>query len=87
MNHAPNTLSHRLSRFVVSGEDVSTDILFGASEVIKDLSKVPKEINSKYYYDDRGCLLFEHLCEEPSYYLTRSERAIVEEFASELLEW
>lgn len=41
----------------------------------------PPEINSKYFYDDRGSMLFERICELPEYYPTRTERSLLERIA------
>ncbi len=50
-------------------------------DVIKGLSQSPKTLPCKYFYDERGSLLFEQICETPEYYVTRTECKIYEEFA------
>lgn len=50
------------------------------AEVREGLSRSPKEISPKYFYDHRGSELFEEITRLPEYYLTRAERSI-------LLEW
>lgn len=52
------------------GDDLLDDALAG-------LASVPKRLPSKYFYDARGSALFEHICEQPEYYLTRAELAIM----------
>ncbi len=47
-----------------------------AADVIAGLSKTPKAIPSKYFYDARGSRLFRQIMELPEYYLTRSELEI-----------
>src|SRR5258705_6815482 len=46
-------------------------------EVIVGLSRPQKEIPPKYFYDARGCELFEAICRLPEYYPTRTELAIM----------
>ena len=47
-------------------------------EVMAGLSQAQKEIPPKYFYDARGSRLFEAITELPEYYLTRTERALLE---------
>ena len=42
------------------------------------LRQSPKQLPSKYFYDERGSELFERITELPEYYLTRAERALLE---------
>jgi L-histidine Nalpha-methyltransferase len=55
-----------------------------AKDVIEGLSAVPKTLPAKYFYDDRGSLLFEAICDLPEYYLTRTEHQILERCADEI---
>lgn len=50
------------------------------------LSARPKSLPPKYFYDDRGSELFEQITELPEYYPTRTERAILTEYADEIAE-
>jgi dimethylhistidine N-methyltransferase len=54
------------------GDDLLADALVG-------LSANPKRLPSKYFYDARGSALFERICEQPEYYPTRTELAIMRE--------
>lgn len=56
----------------------------GNNDVVQGLSKYPKSIPAKYFYDDRGSELFEQICELPEYYPTRTETAILETYAPEI---
>lgn len=47
------------------------------AEIIAGLSERDKYISSKYFYDERGSVLFERITQLPEYYLTRSEKAIL----------
>jgi len=53
-------------------------------EVLAGLSRSPKVIPSKYFYDELGSALFDRICDLPEYYLTRTELAIMCEYAGEM---
>ena len=57
-----------------------------AREVREGLSATPKRLPSKLFYDEIGSALFEQITELPEYYLTRTERAIFEDYAAQILE-
>ncbi len=48
-----------------------------ARDVIKDLSRSPKGLSPKYFYDATGSELFEQITRLPEYYPTRTEHAIL----------
>jgi L-histidine N-alpha-methyltransferase len=50
------------------------------------LERSPREIPSKYFYDETGARLFEEICELPEYYPTRTEHAILEVYAPVIAE-
>ncbi len=50
-------------------------------EVCAGLAAPQKVISPKFFYDARGCELFEAICNLPEYYPTRSELAIMREHA------
>ncbi|AWP23350.1 L-histidine N(alpha)-methyltransferase [Acidiferrobacter sp. SPIII_3] len=50
------------------------------------LSRTPKRLPAKYFYDARGSLLFEHICATPEYYPTRTESALLERHACGILD-
>lgn len=50
-------------------------------DVTDGLSQTPKSLPPKYFYDDRGSLLFEQITQLPEYYLTRTETAIFQRFS------
>ncbi|CAN5265410.1 L-histidine N(alpha)-methyltransferase [soil metagenome] len=52
-------------------------------EVRAGLLRPQKEIPSKFFYDTRGSELFEEITRLPEYYLTRTERALLEACAPE----
>ena len=53
-------------------------------DVATGLGRSPKQLPSKYFYDDRGSLLFEAICELEEYYPTRQETALLRSAASEI---
>lgn len=48
------------------------------------LTATPKSLPPKYFYDDHGSSLFEQITQLPEYYQTRTERAILDEYADEI---
>lgn len=59
-----------------------------ASELLEvarhGLALKPKRLPSWLFYDERGSALFERICEQPEYYLTRCEIALMDEHAAEI---
>lgn len=54
------------------------------NDVLIGLSKVNKQIQSKYFYDDRGSELFNQITRHPDYYLTGCELDILDTNKNEL---
>lgn len=57
-----------------------------ADDARAGLTRQLKELPPKHLYDSRGAELFDRICELPEYYPTRTERAILERVAPELIE-
>jgi L-histidine N-alpha-methyltransferase len=57
-----------------------------ASAVREGLGATAKWLPAKLFYDEAGSALFEQITELPEYYLTRTERAIFESYAAEILQ-
>lgn len=53
-----------------------TDLL---PEVLEGLRSAPKRLPCKFFYDELGSRLFDRICEQPEYYPTRTELAILRE--------
>jgi dimethylhistidine N-methyltransferase len=53
-------------------------------DVRNGLARTPKRIPSKYFYDARGSELFEQICEQPEYYLTRTELEVLKQNADDM---
>src|SRR5947207_14916373 len=56
-----------------------------AEDVLDGLTRPFKELPPKHFYDARGAELFDRICELPEYYPTRTERAILEARAEEIV--
>jgi L-histidine Nalpha-methyltransferase len=54
-------------------------------DVREGLTKVPKQLSPKYFYDERGSELFEEITQLPEYYLTRAERSLLEQRIPEIV--
>ena len=50
----------------------------------RGLSARPKRLPSWLFYDERGSALFDEICEQPEYYLTRCEIALMDEHAASI---
>ncbi len=56
-----------------------------ALDVRQGLTALPKYLPCKLFYDEIGSQLFERITDLPEYYLTRTERSILERYAGEIL--
>jgi dimethylhistidine N-methyltransferase len=56
--------------FAVDRDNLRADVLAG-------LTARPKSIPPKYFYDEQGCRLFESICQQTEYTLTRAEQALM----------
>ena len=54
-------------------------------DVREGLTKLPKQLSPKYFYDERGSELFEEITQLPEYYLTRAERSLLEQRISDIV--
>src|SRR3954466_9155807 len=52
--------------------------------VLTGLSRQPKAIPCKYFYDERGSELFDRICELPEYYPTRTELAVMRQHVHDI---
>jgi L-histidine Nalpha-methyltransferase len=53
--------------------EVTRDISYTATDIIRGLKASPKYLPSRYFYDAKGDRLFQKIMELPEYYLTRAE--------------
>ena len=55
-------------------------------DVLVGLQYPQKTIPPKYFYDAHGSLLFEQICQQPEYYLTRTEATILREHTADIVD-
>jgi dimethylhistidine N-methyltransferase len=53
-------------------------------EVLSGLSKSPRRLPYKFFYDEHGAQLFQQICDLPEYYITRTEIEILRFYGSEM---
>lgn len=73
----------RGSRRPGGASDAQQRLVF-ARDVDKGLSSRPRLLDCQYLYDARGSELFEEICRQPEYYLTRTEEAILSQHAQSI---
>lgn len=56
------------------------------AEVLSGLQKPQKELPCKYFYDERGSLLYERICALDEYYIPYTEVAIMETYIEEIVQ-
>jgi len=56
-----------------------------ADHVRRSLLSPPRSLPPKYFYDERGSLLFDRICDTPEYYPTRTEQALLEDSAARVI--
>lgn len=54
------------------------------AEIREGLGGTPKWLSPKWFYDDRGSMLFDEITRLPEYYLTRREREILDARSAEI---
>jgi len=69
-------LIHNSEHFIINNEFVK--------DVEKGLADKQKHISPKFFYDKKGSKLFEEICDQPEYYLNRSESLILKRSVNEI---
>lgn len=64
--------------------DLNPDLGDFQADAVEGLSKSPKSISPKYFYDDYGSKLFDRITELEEYYPTRTERSVFLDNAGEI---
>ena len=54
-------------------------------DVASGLFSARKQLPPKYFYDERGSALFDQICDEPEYYPTRTEDALLKRSAMDII--
>lgn len=70
----------------VASQDRDAQETRDLADLAAALGRKPREIPSKFFYDEAGSELFERITELPEYYQTRTERALLESIADRLVE-
>jgi len=65
-------------------DDRHPDVEDTLETVRRGLGAKIKKLPSRLFYDERGSALFEAICEQPEYYLTRTEIAIMRDHAGDI---
>ena len=71
-------------RYTLIHSNAETDLDSFGAEVEAGLMADRKTLPCRFFYDEVGSELFEEICEIPEYYVTRSEREILEARADEI---
>jgi len=80
----PETTSSEPRVTITRHRDGAEDQSF-RDELRSSLSETPRRLPSRFFYDEIGSELFEEICTLPEYYPTRTERAILEYRAAEIV--
>ena len=64
--------------------DCAPDLATFRAEVLTGLQSFEKTLPCKYFYDRRGSLLFDQICDLPEYYPTRTEAGIMRDHIGEM---
>lgn len=72
------------TRSRIAFHDLQPDAGSFLEEVLAGLSGAQKALSPKYFYDARGCELFDAICGLAEYYPTRTEMAMMQECAPEM---
>lgn len=67
-------------------QDQKPALMESRAELLAGLQMDQKRVNPKYFYDERGSELFEQITQQQEYYPTRTEMAILAEYATEIAE-
>jgi len=84
---APNEPTLVVDRPPTAEHPVSIPSHRGSSfleETIAGLSKSPRSLPCKFFYDERGAQLFQKICGLPEYYITRAELQILRRHGAEI---
>lgn len=69
---------------IIMQSSTSPELSAFAEDVLRGLASTPKELSSKYFYDDEGTRLFQEIMRLPEYYLTGCENEIFSKQATEI---
>lgn len=70
---------------LTTADELATARAAFARDLRESLARTPKQIASKYFYDDLGSQLFEAICRLPWYQVTRAELALLRQHGRSML--
>lgn len=75
------------NRVAILGAEPNQDALLDfACSTVAGLSDLPRRMECRFLYDEQGSKLFERITEQPEYYLTRTEAALLAAHADRIRE-
>ena len=77
--------THVLSEIICCPVDPTKLVPSLTEDVLSGLFAANKRLPPKYFYDDHGSELFDQICDEPEYYPTRIEDALLESSARDIV--
>src|SRR6266545_4980032 len=81
-DHQPRWRNNQPGIWSLNGADLDS---LPTLSILTTLWDQPRWLEAYHLYDQRGSELFEQICDLPEYYLTRTENAILETYASEII--
>ena len=81
---APDVPAADVESVIVEPRHAASAVLEFAKSVALGLSDTPPWLHSRFLYDHKGSELFESICEQPEYYLTRTEASLLERNANQI---
>ncbi len=76
--------THERDRFTIAMVEEVDLFKKYETQLIRSLSRPNELIPTVYYYDDEGSRIFTQLCEDPAYYLTRTETKLLSDNAMDI---
>ncbi len=74
----------RYARFALEVDALEETSAGFAQSIVRGLSDHPRWLACRYLYDAAGSEIFERICEQPEYYQTRTEEALLRAHAGEI---
>lgn len=85
MNEPAGRIERSHPRFSCREIPVNRPMPTLADDVRQGFASTPRSLPPKYFYDDRGSLLFDRICDTPEYYPTRTEDALLGAYAPDIM--
>ena len=76
-----HTALQRQWNVVLQASSLRNQVLDFAGSVARAFAMKPRRLECRFLYDARGSELYEQICDQPEYYLTRAEAAILQKHA------